>query len=146
MVQGIKRVFHLLHSPHSPCDRGCHSKERQLARLVWGTAYDNGLLRLMLRSVRYSTFPLTTPFALSALWKKPGTRLAPQKPTDSTDIAGPVLPQNEADGNGGRELVPALRFRWRKGTAKIRPVNGFKDGDFPAVLCGKILPGPRLVG
>lgn len=60
----------LLHSPHSPCGRGCHSKERQFARLVWGTAYDNGLLRLMLHSVRYSTFPLTTPFALSALWKK----------------------------------------------------------------------------
>jgi len=31
---------------------------------------------------------------------------------------------------GGRELVPAPRFRRRNGTAKIRPVNGFKGGDF----------------
>jgi len=68
--------------------------------------------------------------------------LAPQKLTDNTKIAEPVLPQNEADGNGGREFVPAPRFRQQNGTAKIRPVNGFKGGDFPAVLCGKILPQP----
>lgn len=61
---------------------------------------------------------------------------------DNTNIAKPVLPQNEADRNEGREFVPAPRFRRRNGTAKIRPVNGVKGGDFPAVLCGKILPGP----
>ena len=32
--------------------------------LVWASTYVNGLLRHTLRSVRYSTFPLTIPFAV----------------------------------------------------------------------------------
>ena len=58
--------------------------------LVW--AYVNGLLRHMLRPVRYSTFPLTTPFACSLDEAGGAGAEPPKKLTITANTAEPVLP------------------------------------------------------
>jgi len=51
----------------------------------------------------------------------------------------PILPYNEADGNGAGLFNPVPRFRRRNGTAKIQTVKGLRVEIFRA-FCGKYYP------
>jgi len=106
---------------------------------VGATAYVKRLSRHKRWRI-YSTFHLTTPFALLLFGGGRGAGLAPQILSPCAHPAEPVLPYNGADGNGTGLLNPAPRFRRRNDTAKIRPVKGLRRKIFPPLFAGKYSP------
>jgi len=119
-----------LYSPHSPCGRGSHVKGYGNLAVQCGARLTSmGFCGICSHAplVRYSTIPLTTPFALSALWRRPGRGAWPRKADEQHQRSGASF----AVEWSGRKRGPtspcsAPRFRRCNGTAKIRAVKGVR--------------------
>ncbi len=78
-----------------------------------------------LHSARYSTFPLTTPFACSLKEAGGAGAEPPQKVTDCRQSSGAGFAV-EWSRRQRAGLYPVPRCRRRNGTAKIQPVKGLR--------------------
>lgn len=136
-----------MHSPHSPCGRGSHVKGHGNLAVQCGVRLMSmGFCGICSHAllVHYSTFPLTTPFALSALWRRPGRGAGPAKADDNHQQSGAGFAVEWSGRKRGQLLLVLLPVfggvmaRQKSGQSMGLRVEIFRKENTTRLLTGRI--------